>query len=245
MRIAQTVMLAATLSAPAMAAVPDWDKVDQALGRHGAVTPGDVHRYGFPRTDLHVTLDGVSLLPAFALGGWLAFEPTGSDTMVMGDLVLAEDEINPVMSMVLAGGLAVTALHNHLLRSQPATFYMHVEGHGDPTRLASVLHDALAASRTPLAAPAASTNKPDLDVAQIEQVIGHKGNAVGAVLQFGYRAATRSLMPAWRFPRPWAQPSRSTFSPLAAARPQSPGTSCWRQMRWRQSSPRYVPRASR
>jgi hypothetical protein len=87
--------------------------------------------------------------------------------------------------MVLAGGLAVTALHNHLLRLQPATFYMHVEGHGDPTRLASVLHDALAASRTPLTAPAASTNKPDLDVAQIEQVIGRKGNAVGAVLQFG------------------------------------------------------------
>ena len=165
---------------------PDWNKVDQALGRSGAAMPGDVHRYGFPRSDLHVTVDGVTLLPALALGGWLAFKAEGDGAMVMGDLVLTEDEINPVMSKLLAGGVAVTAVHNHLLRAQPATFYMHVDGHGDATSLATTLHDALAASHTPLAAPSASAAaKPDLDAEQIEQVIGRKGNAVGGVLQFG------------------------------------------------------------
>ena len=145
-----------------------------------------MHRYGFPRSDLHVTVDGVTLLPALALGGWLAFKAEGEGAMVMGDLVLTEDEINPVMSKLLAGGVAVTAVHNHLLRAQPATFYMHVDGHGDATSLATTLHDALAVSHTPLAAPSASASaKPDLDAEQIEQVLGRKGNAVGGVLQFG------------------------------------------------------------
>jgi hypothetical protein len=186
MRVASAIVLAATLSTPVMAA-SDWAKVDQSLGRPGAALPGDVHRYGFPRSDLHVTLDGVTLLPAFALGGWLAFKPAGDAAMVMGDLVLTEDEINPVMSKLLAGGVAVTALHNHLLRAQPATFYMHVDGHGDAAVLATTLRDALGASHTPLAVPSASTAaKPDLNAEQIEQVLGRKGNAVGGVLQFGF-----------------------------------------------------------
>src|SRR5499427_6988819 len=168
MRIAPAVVLAATLTIPALGATPDWSKVDQALGRSGTSLPGEVHRYGFPRSDLHVTVDGVTLLPAFALGGWLAFKPDGESAMVMGDLVLTEDEINPVMSKLLAGGIAVTAVHNHLLRAQPATFYMHVAGHGDAAALAAHLHDALTASHTPLAAPSAATSaKPDLDVGQI------------------------------------------------------------------------------
>jgi hypothetical protein len=148
--------------------------------------PGDVHRYGFPRSDLHVTVDGVTLLPALALGGWLAFKAEGDSAMVMGDLVLTEDEINPVMSKVLEGGIAVTALHNHLLRTQPAIFYMHVDGHGDPVAMATTLHNAIAASHIPPAAPAAAAAaKPDIDVDQIEQVIGRKGNVAGGVLQFG------------------------------------------------------------
>jgi hypothetical protein len=186
MRTAPAVVLATILATPALGAAPDWVKVDQTMGRSGASLPGDVHRYGFPRSDLHVTVDGVTLLPAFALGGWLAFKPDGDGAMVMGDLVLTEDEINPVMSKLLAGGIAVTAVHNHLLRAQPATFYMHVDGHGDAAGLATTLHDALAASHTPFAAAAAAAPaKPDLDAESIEQVIGRKGNAVGGVLQFG------------------------------------------------------------
>ena len=97
---------------------------------------GDVHRYGFPRTDLTVTLDGVTIKPALALGGWVAFKPMHGEAMVMGDLVLLETEINPVMLKMIEGGLEITAVHNHLLRASPATFYMHVGGHGDPTRMA-------------------------------------------------------------------------------------------------------------
>jgi hypothetical protein len=169
----------------AHAADIDWQKVDDAFGRKAAVS-GDVHRYGFPRTDLTVTLDGVTIKPALALGGWVAFKPMHGETMAMGDLVLLETEINPVMLKLIEGGLEITAVHNHLLRASPATFYMHVGGHGDPAKMAAVIHDALSASKTPLSTPAAATPPPpvDLDTAQLDQLIGAKGQANGGVYQF-------------------------------------------------------------
>jgi hypothetical protein len=169
----------------AHAADIDWQKVDDAFGRKPAVS-GDVHRYGFPRSDLTVTLDGVTIKPALALGGWVAFKPMHGEAMVMGDLVLLETEINPVMLKMIEGGLEITAVHNHLLRASPATFYMHVGGHGDPARMAAVIRDALATSKTPLAIPAASGPPPavDLDTAQLDQIIGAKGQANGGVYQF-------------------------------------------------------------
>src|SRR5438552_1413952 len=117
----------------------DWQKVDNAFGRKAAVVSGEVHRYGFPRTDLNVTLDGVTIKPALALGGWVAFKPMHGAARVMGDLVLLESEINPVMLKLIEGGLEITAVHNHLLRANPATFYMHVGGHGDPAKMAAVI----------------------------------------------------------------------------------------------------------
>jgi Domain of Unknown Function (DUF1259) len=163
----------------------DWQNVDDAFGRKPAVS-GDVHRYGFPRTDLNVTLDGVTIKPALALGGWVAFKPMHGEAMVMADVVLLETEINPVMLKLIEGGLEITAVHNHLLRASPATFYMHVGGHGDPARMATVIHDALAASKTPLAAPTAAGPAPavDLDTAQLDQLIGVKGQPNGGVYQF-------------------------------------------------------------
>jgi hypothetical protein len=164
----------------------DWKKVDEALGRSGTAS-GDVHRYGFPRTDLNVTLEGVTLKPAFALGGWAAFKPMHGGAMLMGDIVLLETEINPVMAKAIANGLEITAIHNHLLRGNPATFYMHVGGHGDPVKLATALRTALADSKTPLAAPppAGAPAAIDLDTAQLDQIIGVKGAANGGVYQFG------------------------------------------------------------
>jgi hypothetical protein len=144
-----------------------------------------VHRYGFPRTDLTVTLDGVTIKPALALGGWVAFKPAHGGAMVMGDLVLLETEINPVMQKLIEGGLEITAVHNHLLRANPATFYMHVGGHGDPARMAAVIRDALGASKTPLATPVAGPPPAvDLDTTQLDQIIGAKGQANGGVYQF-------------------------------------------------------------
>ena len=165
----------------------DWAKVD-ARSAERPRSSGDVHRYGFPRTDLNVTLDGVTIKPALALGGWVAFKPMHGGAMVMGDLVLLETEINPVMAKLIENGLEITAVHNHLLRASPATFYMHVGGHGDPEKLATAIHDALAASKTPLhrRLPRRHRRPPiDLDTAQLDQIIGVKGQANGGVYQFG------------------------------------------------------------
>ena len=162
----------------------DWQKVDDALGRKPAVS-GDVRRYGFPRSDLSVTLDGVTIKPTLALGGWVAFKPMHDGAMVMGDLVLLETEVTPVMTKLVEGGLEITAVHNHLLRANPETFYMHVGGHGDPVKMAAVIHDALAASRTPpTASPAAAPPAIDLDTAQLDQIMGAKGQNNGGVYAF-------------------------------------------------------------
>jgi hypothetical protein len=178
--------IALALIGPVAAAEIDWKKVDETLGRTAAVS-ADVHRYGFPRSDLQVTLDGVTIRPALALGGWVAFKPMHDGAMIMGDLVLLETEINPVMAKLIENGLEITAVHNHLLRANPATFYMHVGGHGDPVKLAAAIRTALAESKTPLAAPASPASPPaiDLDTAQLEQIIGAKGQANGGVYQFG------------------------------------------------------------
>ena len=165
----------------------DWQKIDDALGRKPAVS-GDVHRFGFPRTDLSVTLDGVTIKPALALGGWAAIKPAHGGAMMMGDLVLLESEITPVMTAAIENGLEITAVHNHILRAQPLTFYMHVSGHGDPVKLANALRAALAASKTPLAAPApaaAAAADPGFDTTEMDRIIGVKGNLVGGVYQFG------------------------------------------------------------
>ena len=134
-----------------------------------------------------MTLDGVTIKPALALGGWVAFKPMHGEAMVMGDLVLLETEVNPVMLKLIEGGLEITAVHNHLLRASPATFYLHVGGHGDPAKMAAVIRDALGASKTPLATPAAAGPAPaiELDTAQLDQIIGAKGQANGGVYQFG------------------------------------------------------------
>lgn len=178
-------ILAASLNAAALAQQIDWQKVDETFGRKAAVS-GDVHRYGFPRSDLSVTLDGVAIKPAFALGGWVAFKPAHGGAMVMGDLVLLETEINPVMLKLIEGGLDITAVHNHLLRASPATFYMHVGGHGDPAKMAAVIRDALGASKTPLGTTVGAASPPaiDLDTAQLDQTIGAKGQNNGGVYQF-------------------------------------------------------------
>ena len=189
LHVRELALIALLAGAPGLAvAADDWQaQVGEALGKSGTAAPGGVYRVGLPRTDLKVTLDGVELKPGFALGGWLAFEKMGDQGMVMGDLVLTENEVKPVMTKLAVGGIDVTALHNHLLRNQPFTMYMHVLGHGDPVKLAAALHAALAESKTPLsAAPAAAAAPPpiDLDTTAIDQILGAKGTNNGGVYQF-------------------------------------------------------------
>jgi len=181
--------LVGAVSTTVVAADPEWMKtVGEALGKTGTSMPGGVYRVGLPRSDLSVTLDGVEIKPALALGSWVAFRKTGNQGIVMGDLVLLASEVAPVLDKLEDAGIEVTALHNHLLRNEPFTMFMHVLGHGDPVKLATALHAALAQSRTPLepSAPTspASMQSIDLDTAAIDKALGHKGKISSGVYQF-------------------------------------------------------------
>lgn len=221
------VAFAATCAVPASAA-PDWTAVDRALGRAGTEQTGGVRRYGFPRSDLNVQLDGVAVKPALALGSWAAFQPMGDQVMVMGDLVLTHEEVNPVMSRLLASGFTITALHNHLLRSAPATMYMHISGHGDPVKLATALREALAASRTPLAAPSRDSQPPSagagssppvaLDTAALDQVMGAKGKPNGGIYQFSFPRAEKLTDGGMPAPASMGTATAINFQPTGSGR---------------------------
>jgi len=204
------------------AADDDWQaRVGEALGKTGAAAPGGVYRVGLPRTDLKVTLDGVELKPGFALGSWLAFEKMGDQGMVMGDLVLTMDEVNPVMIKLAAGGIEITALHNHLLRNQPFTMYMHVQGNGDPVKLAAALHAALAESKTPLSAAAAAPAAPpplDLDTAAIDQALGAKGANNGGVYQLSIPRAEPIKDNGMDVPPPMGSANAINFQPTGSGK---------------------------
>src|SRR5258708_34315713 len=170
-----------------LAADDDWAPVAKALGRSGAQLPGGIYRVGLGRSDLKVTLDGVAIRPTLALGSYLAFQKMGGEAMVMGDLVLLHEEVNPVIKKLVEGGIGITALHNHFLRSSPGTMYMHFYGRGDPVKLAAALRDGLAESKTPLAAPAPAGSPPpplDLDTAAIDHALCAKVNVNSRVYPF-------------------------------------------------------------
>jgi uncharacterized protein DUF1259 len=169
-------------------AQPDnsWKSVEDALGRTGQIQPGDVMKFALPRKDLHVSLQGVEVKPALALGSWLAFKRDGNAALVMGDLVLTEEEIQPVMLKLQQGGIQESAIHNHLIGESPRVLYMHIASHGDAVQMAKTLHEALALTKTPAPdAGPATQPAPDLgfDQKQIEQTLGHSGKINGGVLQ--------------------------------------------------------------
>lgn len=120
----------------AFAAEP-WQTVDSVLGQSGKVA-GEIHRYGWPRSDLRVVMRGVHVEPALALGSWAAF----SADMVMGDLVLRPGEVESVVRGLQSGGFEIAAIHNHLLGESPAVVYVHYAGHGDPAALAHAVRRA-------------------------------------------------------------------------------------------------------
>jgi len=187
-----------TTAAPAAPTV-DWNAVDGAMGRKGDVLAGDVHRYGFPRSDLKVTVDGTALKPGFALGSYAAFAATSKDVVVMGDLVLLETEVSPVMAKLQEQGIELSAVHNHLLRDQPKVMYLHYLGHSaDAVALARSLHTALAASATPLAAPAppAPTTAADLgfDPAAVDKIMGRPGTTSGGLQKYSFARAETLTM---------------------------------------------------
>jgi hypothetical protein len=180
--------LALGLTAAAQAQQPDWKKVGDALGREGSVQSDGVYKVRFPRSDLHVGVDGVDLKTAFGLAGWVAFEPTGQGegVMIMGDLVLTESEVNPVMKHLASHGFEITAVHNHLLRASPMPMYMHIGAHGNAATLAAELKTALEATKIPPAAPpsGAAAAPLDMDTAAVDRIMGFKGGGGGGVYGF-------------------------------------------------------------
>ena len=177
-----------TSTAPPQTGATDWKAVGQALGKEGSMQPGDVYKISLPRSDLQVTAGGVQLKPALALGSWVAFKRVGDLTMVMGDLVLTEDEVTPIMTKLQEGGVEQTALHNHVLHESPRVMYMHIGAHGDAVKIARAIHDALALSKTPLTAPANAPAGGDQDIGidtkQLDQITGQTGKVNGGVYQF-------------------------------------------------------------
>jgi biotin operon repressor len=167
----------------------DWKSVDEAMGRSGQDQPDGARKYSLPRKDLNVTVNGVQVKAGLALGSWAAFSHPGKNAIVMGDLVLTEDEVAPVMQKLQSGGIEVTALHNHLLHETPRVMYMHIHGMGDGATLGKAIHDALAETKTPgpdsggTSGSAAEQKDLGIDVGRIEQALGHKGKVNNGILQ--------------------------------------------------------------
>jgi len=161
----------------------DWNAVDQAMGRPGKLQPDGVQKYSMPRSDLKVTARGVAVKPALALGSWVAFRSAGAKTLAMGDLVLTEDEIRPVMMKLEQTGVKATALHNHLLYESPSVMYLHIHGEGDPVKIAQGVRAALSFTGTPPATPSAQPAPLTLDTAGIAAALGYSGLVNGGVYQ--------------------------------------------------------------
>jgi len=165
-----------------------WSAVDQMLGRPGQVQGDGAYKVGLPRGDMKIIVEGITLKPALALGSWVAFSSPGADAMLMGDLVLAEDEVATVMASLQDNGIEITALHNHVLHESPRVMYMHIAGHGDAAKLAGAVKQAIALTKTPAPSPSPAANTQpnlDIDTAAIEQALGHKGKVNGGVFQIG------------------------------------------------------------
>jgi hypothetical protein len=149
----------------------EWKSVADIFGFPGDVLPGGVIRFNMPRKDLHVTVGGTEIKPALALGAWAAFRYVGkNDAMVMGDLVLTEEEVAPVMKTLEGGGVEVTALHNHLIGESPRILYLHMGGHGDPVKMARTIKQAVALTKSPIPEGGGAKESEDIgfDVAAVE-----------------------------------------------------------------------------
>jgi hypothetical protein len=197
----------------------EWQAVDQAIGRTGQVQGDGAYKLAFPRSDLKVTVEGVELKPALALGGWIAFSKPGPDSMVMGDLVLTEDEVPAVMASLEKGGIQVTALHNHVQHESPRVMYMHIGGHGDAVKLATSIKEAVALTSIPAPKPAAAPPADiGIDTAGIEQALGFKGKINGGVFQVGVPRAESITEAGMKVPNSMGLSTALNFQPTGGGK---------------------------
>src|SRR5258708_11175497 len=203
-------------------AAPDadgWKAIEQALGRSGQLQGDGAYKFGLPRGDFKVTVDGVQVKPALALGSWVAFSNPGQDAMLMGDLVLAEDEVSPVMLALQETGVQSTELHNQILHEAARVMYMHIAGHGDAVKLADAVKKVIALTKTP--APAQPPSPPpalEIDTAAIDQVLGHKGKVNGGVYQVGVPRAEKITEGGMTVPGSMGLATALNFQPTGAGK---------------------------
>jgi hypothetical protein len=144
-----------------------------------------MYKVTFPRSDLSVKVGEVPVEPGLALTSWIGFRKMGKQAMMMGDMVLLESEVAPVTAKLVAEGIKLTALHNHLIGASPAVFYLHFNGEGSPEKLANSMRSALAVTGTPMTPPVAETTPP-ADWAKVEAIFGKTGQKKGSLLQLGF-----------------------------------------------------------
>jgi hypothetical protein len=197
----------------------EWSAVEQALGRPGQLQGDGAYKFGLPRGDLKVVVAGVEVKPTLALGSWVAFSKPGTDAMMMGDLVLAEDEVTPVMASLEASGLQVTAVHNHVLHESHRVMYMHIGGHGGAVQLATAVKKAVDLTKTPAPKPAAAAPQEiGIDTAAIEQALGHKGKINGGVFQVGVPRAETITEGGMKVPNSMGLSTALNFQPTGGGK---------------------------
>jgi len=198
----------------------DWDQVGQAVGKQGTLMKGDVYRIDLPRSDLNVTSQGVQIKPALALGSYTAFKDMGDgNAMVMGDLVLTEDEYNKVISNLQEGGIGQTAVHKHLLQESPAIWWTHIHGTGDPVAMAKSIRSALDLTGTPLT-QSSSSESTDMgfDTSQLDQIIGHTGTTQGGVYKYSIGRADSVTEDGMELPAPMGVSTALNFQPTGGGK---------------------------
>jgi hypothetical protein len=207
-----------TMAGP-QATTNDWKTVELALGKAGTMQPGDVYKVSLPRSDLKVTVGSIRLEPALALGSWIAFKKIGNTAMVMGDLVLTEDEVTPVMNKLQEGGVQQTALHNHVLNESPRVMYMHISAMGDAVKIAKAIHDALALTGTPFTSPAKPQNSDlGLDTKQLDQIMDQSGKLNSGVYQFSIARAGKILEAGMEVPPSMGTATAINFQPTGGGK---------------------------
>lgn len=217
------VALAASASTPTFANDPlDTAAISAALGRSGTLVPGDVYRVGLPRTDLHVAIDGLTLRPGFALGGYAVYKAEPQGTLLLGDLPLLPAEVRAVQQGLESSGFRITALHNHLLDESPHVVYMHYLKVGDAIAMSGELERALAltampkpaqapATAIPASAPMAASQFAGRDV--IEGILGRTGAVAGGVLSIGAPRAEAITLDGMSIPPSMGVATAMNFEP--------------------------------
>jgi hypothetical protein len=225
--IIATMLLSVAATAPTWSDQPlDTAAISSALGRSGKLMPGDVYRVALSRSDLHVTIDGLTLRPGFALGGYAVYKAEPQGTLLLGDLPLSPAEVQAVQESLESSGFRITALHNHLLNETPHVMYMHYMKVGDAAALSADLERALALTKIPPPAAASATPALAADFASedvIEQILGYKRTVTGGVLSIGVPRAETITLEGMTLPPSMGVATAMNFEPADGGRVATTG----------------------